>query len=427
MYRKWTFKYGIAAVVAAVLIITVAMFANPSFLPQVSGKSNFAIMLTDPPTVPAGTTQLNFTYSDLSLHVVQGDGTSQWLSVTGSGTVNSFALVNMTQTLASTTIPLNSTVDKIQFTISNVKAEINGTSYNVTTLSDTMVLQIANAHVNQTLSGVLVDFNPTLVQIQSADADGNLVSYYVLVPSANAFVVNDLSSAQIRVGTIVKLGENNRERMTRVVQSISNDLSISSASLSVNGNVTSLSVTLQNNGDFTFRISGVALSGKFNSPFDQPGFRMPGVRMGQRLGTTMIPFRINGTSLVVPPFGPGLMQPMNPQGNSVPSVVGTSYEPQTNGRFLGSMNKLGMGQGMQPMNPIIRVPDDRTGAAESSYIVLQPGQSVTLSFTGVISLHYGFLRDLSDTSMTPIVGNNYTIQLSGEGFQTATVTATAAS
>jgi hypothetical protein len=426
MYRKWTFKYGVAAVLAAVLIIAVAMFANPSFLPQASAKSNFAILLTDPPTVPAGTTQLNFTYSALSLHIVQGDGTSQWLSVTGSGTVNSFALVNMTQTLASTTIPLNSTVDKIQFTISNVKAEINGTSYSVTTLSDTMVLQIANAHVNQTLSGVLVDFNPTLVQIQSIDADGNLVSYYVLVPSANAVVVNDLSSAQIRVGTIVKLGQNNRERISRVVQSVSNDLSISSASLTVNGNVTSLSVTLQNNGDFTFRISGVALSGKFNTPFDQTDFHMPGVRMGQQLGTTMIPFRINGTSLVSP-FGPGLMQPMNPQGNNAPSVVGTSYEPQTNGRFFGVFGKPGMGQGMQPMNPIIRVPDDRTGAAESSYVVLQPGQSVTLSFTGVISLRYGFLRDLSDTSITPIVGNSYTIQLSGEGFQTATVTATVAS
>jgi hypothetical protein len=426
MYRKWTFKYGLAAVLAAVLIIAVAMFANPSFLPQVSGQSNFAILLTDPPTVPAGTTQLNFTYSALSLYVVQSDGTSQWLSVTGSGTVNSFALVNMTQTLASATIPLNSTVEKIQFAISNVKAEINGTSYNVTTLSDTMVLQIANAKVNQTLSGVLVDFNPTLVQIQSDDADGNLVSYYVLVPSANAVVVNDLSSAQIRVGTIVKLGEGNRERISRVVQSVSNDLSISSASLSINGNVTNFSVTLQNNGDFTFRIFGVALSGEFNTPFGQPDFQMPGARMGQQIGTTYIPFRINGTTLVSP-FGPGLMQPMNPQGNSAPSVVGTSFEHQTDNHFLGAMGKPGMGQGMQPMNPITRIPDDRTGAAESSYVVLQPNQSVTLSFTGVISLRYGFLRDLSDTSITPIIGNSYTIQLSGEGFQTASVTATAGS
>jgi hypothetical protein len=153
---------------------------------------------------------------------------------------------------------------------------------------------------------------------------------------------------------------------------------------------------------------------------------MPGERMGQRLGTTMIPFRINGTTLV-PPFASGLVQPMSSQGNSAPSVVGTSYESQTNGNFLGLMNKLGMGQGMQRVNPINRLPDDRTGAAESSYVVLQPGQSVTLSFTSVISMHYGFLRNFSDTSITPIVGNSYTIQLSGEGFQTATVTATAAS
>ena len=161
MTIKWTTKYGLSAVLAAALIISVVFIVNPSIMPQpVSGKASFAVMLTDPPIVPAGTTVLNITYSDISLHVTYTNGTSEWLSVGTSGTINSFALINMSQTIASTTIPTNTTVDKIQFTITNVNTEINGTTYSVTTLSNTLVMAVANSRVNQTLSGVLSRLQP---------------------------------------------------------------------------------------------------------------------------------------------------------------------------------------------------------------------------------------------------------------------------
>ena len=265
MNLKWTTKYGLAAVLTAALIISVVFIVNPSIMPQQAlGKSSFAVMLTDPPTVPAGTTVLNLTYSDISLEVTYANGTTEWVSVGTSGTVNSFALVNMTKTIASTTIPTGSSVDKIEFTIANVDAVINGTTYSVTTLSNTLVLSVANSKINQTLSGVLVDFNPTLVEIQSVDANGNAIDYYVLAPSATATVVTSLDQAQIRVGTIVKVGQNGQARLTNVVQDFSQDISITSASLSVDGNTTNLSMTLTNNGDLTFRIFGIMLQGQFN-------------------------------------------------------------------------------------------------------------------------------------------------------------------
>ncbi|MGA2524388.1 MAG: hypothetical protein ABSF65_09605, partial [Candidatus Bathyarchaeia archaeon] len=106
MTSKWTTKYSLAAVLTAVLVISIAFFANPSLVPkQASGQTSFAVLLTDPPVVPAGTTVLNLTYSDISLHVTYTNGTSQWLSVGTSGSVNSFELINMTKTIASTTIP----------------------------------------------------------------------------------------------------------------------------------------------------------------------------------------------------------------------------------------------------------------------------------------------------------------------------------
>ena len=423
MTRKWTTKYGLAAVVTAVLIISIAMFANPSIIPQqASAKSTFAVMLTDPPTVPSGTTVLNITYSDISLHITYANGSSNWVSVGASGTVNSFSLVNMSQTIASTTIPTNSTVDKIEFTITDASAMINGQTYNVTTLSNTLVMSVANSRINQTLSGVLIDFNPTLVQIQSTDADGNPVSYYVLVPSATAIVVNGLDSARVRVGTIVAIGQNDRVRISRVVESFAQNVTITAASLSVNGNQTTFSVTLQNQGDVTFRIFGLMLQGKFDSTRTTDaqiigGTLSPGNSQFPPQGpmTDIVPFAIDGNSLVPLLAGPAMMQPLEPSIRNGP-MMGMGGNGGMGGR---------LGPGTQPLGPQMGMHDDRTGAAADTYLALEPGQSVTLSFSGVIALQRGmFLQSLS-TVVSPIVGNSYTVSLMGEGFATFDVAATA--
>jgi hypothetical protein len=371
MSRKWTLKYGLAAVLVAIVVIAVALFANPITPSQTSASASFMVMLTDPPTVPAGTTVLNLTYSNVTLHVAFPNGTADWLPVNASGTVNLFSLVNYSQTIASTTIPNGSAVDKIQFTIAGVDAVVNGTMYNVTALSDTLVVSVANSQVNQTLSGVLIDFNPTLVQIQATDANGTLVYYYVLVPSATATIIGDLSKEQIKVGTIVELGQNNRAKLVHVVEEFSNNVTLT-ASLSVNGNVTSLSVTIKNEGNVTFRIFGLTLHGEFNATRTWKKGHMD-EEIFQRIHPDTIPFKVNGSSLI-PLFGTGQ--------------------------------------------------EDREDIVISS-LTLQPGQNVTLSFSGVIVLqpekgdmmHPAFV-------VTPIVGGNYTVRLMGEGFETFNVTAT---
>ncbi len=331
-------------------------------------------MLTDPPTVPAGTTVLNLTYSDVSLHVVYSNGTSAWLPVNANGTVNLFSLVNVSQTIASTIVPTDSKVDKIQFTIAGVEAEVNGTLYSVTALSNTLVISVANSQVNETLSGVLVDFNPTLVQIQATDSDGNLVNYYVLVPSATATVVTSLSKAQVKVGTIVELRQNDRERLVRVVQEFSKNVTIVSASLSVNGNATNLSVTLMNEGDITFKIFGLTLHGEFNATRTWKIKNWMGEMMREefieRIHPNTIPFKANDSSLI--------------------PLFGTNHDDD---------NKI-------------------------SSLTLAPGESATLSFSGVI----GFQPDIGMMKgpaivVTPITGNNYTVRLMGEGFETLNVTA----
>jgi hypothetical protein len=376
MSGKWTLKYGMAAVLVAIVVIAVVLYANPlSFTPDQTSAASFLVMLTDPPTVPAGTTILDLTYSNVSLHVTYPNGTALWLPVNASGTVNLFSLVNMSQTIASTTIPSGSAVDKIQFTIADVDAVVNGVMYNVTALSNTLVVSVKNSQVNQTLSGVLIDFNPTLVQIQATDANGTLVYYYVLVPSATATIIGDLSREQIKVGTIVELGQNNRVRLVHVVEEFSKNVTIVSASLSVNGNVTTLSVTIKNEGNVTFRVFGLTLHGEFNATRNWKK---------ERIHPDTIPFKVNGSSLI-PLFG-----------------------DQENHEH-DDENEHG----------------DKHEDMELSSLALQPGQSVTLSFSGVIALQpeKDFMKHPA-MIVTPIVGGNYTIRLMGEGFQTFDVTAT---
>jgi hypothetical protein len=323
--------------------------------------------------VPAGTTQLNLTYTDFLLHVIYPNGTAEWLPVGASGTVNLFSLVNMTQTLATITIPLNSTVDKVQFTIANVTAVINEQTYNVTSLSDTFVVKVANGAVNKTLSGVLIDFNPTLVQIQASDENDTTVYYYVLVPSANAIIVNELEPRHLKVGTIIKIGENNRVRLVRVKEDFSKNLTIVSATLTVNGNATGLSVTLKNEGNVAFRIFGLTLNGEFNTTQNwglKPFGRGWHVDCRVRIHPETIPFKLNGTSLI-PLYG-----------------VAGMYNP-------------------------------------FSSITIQPEETVTLNFDGVIALYTGWRHDQNPLfTITPIVDGNYTLRLMGEGFQTFTVKAT---
>lgn len=403
MSGKWTLKYGSAAVITAVAIIAISLIANPLILPTpIFAAASFAVMLTDPPIVPTGTTVLNLTYSEFSLHLTYPNATTEWLALTASGTVNLFSLINMSQTLATTTIPVGSLVDKIQFNIEEVKTIVNGTAYNVTTLSDTLVIKVDNGYVNQTISGVLLDFNPTLIQIQSTDAEDVLIYYYVLVPGATAIIIEDLSQEQIKVGTIIEITENNRVRLIRVHEEFKNNITIVSASLSLTGNNSSLEVTLRNDGNISFRIFGLTLHGEFNITQTKMIQNNIGNKVGhfnnkgsdnklvannyqndlhmwifEKIHPLTIPFKINDTSLI-PIFG-------NNQRNN-----------------------------------------DNEKDPNNYYLTIEPRQSVTLNFDGILELPLIERNNIKTNPkiITPIAGQEYILRLIGQGLETCNITAT---
>jgi hypothetical protein len=381
--RKWSLKYASAAVIAAAMIIAVTLIVNPIIPNQSFATSKFLVMLTDPPNVPEGTTQLNLTYSNISLHVTYPNQTDIWLPVQASGTVNLLALINMSKTLASTTIPANSEVDKIQFNIANVTTIVGGTEYKVTSLSSTINMTVNDRLVDLSLSGLLIDFNPTLVQIQSTGASEEIIYYYVLVPSATAHIVDRVQKEQSQIGTIVELDQQQKTQLYANSNEMMHNAIINSASLSVNGKTSTLDVTIKNEGNRAYDIYGLTLYGKFDSPSDS-----------QRVYQT-IPLKPDGLSLV-PFFGVGQQYNNINQGNV--------------NQAGGQNNNVNQG--------------NRNEQQELPSLNLQPGQETKLHFNSIISLSQQENQVTNQVTFVPIIANNYTLKIIGEGYLTFTLKAT---
>jgi len=374
--KSLVLKYGLSAVVLALAIIGSSLYTN-MIAPPASAKTNFAVMLTDPPNVPRGTTQLNITYSNIQLHVIYSDGNSNWLAAQESGEVNLLSLVNVTETIASLDLPTGSTVDKLQFTISNCEAKINGVVHPAIILSNKLVISIRARKLNGTNTGAIIDLRPTLVQINAKNEAGETISYYVLVPSATAIVKSNVAANKMHVGSRHQLGHDDNDELDEEFRNSSKHLAITSATLTVTGDKTKLIVIIKNSGTTTTTFSGITLHGDFavtpapalsynqgrgkpNEPDDDSSSDHP----------RTIPFKISGDNLI-------------------PLI---DYEEHGNGKGYPKLE-------------------------------LEPDQSVTLTFEGVIQLHPDSHGKGKPITITPIKGESYTIRVMGEGYQTSDLVA----
>ncbi len=395
--KNLALKYGLVAVVVALAIIGTSIYVNNTFNPTglttQSGQTNFLVMLTDPPNVPRGTTQLNVTYSSIQAHVVSSGGSS-WVAAQDSGRINLLSLVNVTQTIASVNLPTGSTVDKLQFKLSSAEAKINNIVYPVTMLSDTLLISIRETKLNGTKTGALIDLRPTLVQIDATNSTGGLVSYYVLSPSASAIVKSNLSDNQTKVGSKWRIGNDDNNKLDQEFRRLSNNVTVTQSSLSVSGNVTTFSVTLENVGKANATLFSLSLSGNFNV-------------------TPVTPFAVNNN------FGKGK--------SGMPGQGGRG-----GGMGQGGMGGAAFGMGRPDIvpfrisgNTLTPIFGDMLPMAEvgASRMVLKPGETATLTFSGVISLHIDGRGKSPHVAVTPVKGSSYKISMMGWASKPFTVTA----
>jgi Domain of unknown function (DUF4382) len=450
MASKQSMKYGVMAVALALAIVAVATVAYP-YLSSTSGPTtsksttgsatgqptgNFLVLLTDPPTVPAGTTQLNVTYNSISIQVKYTNGSSVSVPVTASGTVNLLSLVNVSQTIGSTNIPTGSTVNSIQFTISSASATVNGQTYPVTMLSSQLVVPIRNGQVlDQTRSAALLDLSPTLVEVDATNSTGGAVTYYVLVPSATAIVKSNVNQGQENVGTTSQLDQNDKNDLKNAQQTGMANVTITSATLHTAGNATTFSVTLKNQGNANATIFGLTLHGNFSSSATPPNTCTQTTSSTSTTSTTSK----SSTSTTSTSSTTSTTTSSSSSHGNEGNPPGKSSSTTANGQGEGQ----GQGQGHEgctqgniahdhpdtipfKVNATTLVPlfGDGSDHSGSSAVTLKAGQSITLTFTGVIGVKTDNSQHGQNQIIGAISGNSYTLRLDGEGFQTAQVTAT---
>ncbi len=259
--------YVISAIIAVAIIAGAVLFLGqpasnnsgalstttlPQSVMQVLNTSRLSVQLTDPPTVPNGTTSLIINYSDISAHLSSGTNSSGWVNGTGSGSVNLLSIVNTTQIMGNVTLAKNATINMVRFYISGAWIVINNTKYNVTVPSGMITAHITSANRLRSTSSAILDLSPVIATIYT-----NNSTIFVMVPSVRAIVV---PTATINLHTGLKVGFSSN--ITNQLNDLRPNITIRSINLIANtNNSTSIVVAVQNMGETNVTINNIALFG----------------------------------------------------------------------------------------------------------------------------------------------------------------------
>ncbi|MDG6927820.1 MAG: hypothetical protein JRN01_05080 [Nitrososphaerota archaeon] len=234
----------IAAVIVVVIIAGASAYyyyEKTTYVPTVKTVPYY-VMLTDPPLVPAGTSSLNLTYSNVAVHIVNGS----WIYLNSTGTVNLMQLNSVAQVIGQTSLPAGSEIDRILFVIASVKIDVNGTVSNVYMASNTITAPVINPQGVEAPSSGVLDLNPVVNTVYVGSEP-----LYILQTGAAA-----VNLANVNVTSLTKIN------MTQVYNPISQFLKLSeTVSLSGSGKNTDLTISVYNNGNDSVEISGFQVFG----------------------------------------------------------------------------------------------------------------------------------------------------------------------
>ncbi|MGC8676537.1 MAG: hypothetical protein ACP5T3_03440 [Candidatus Micrarchaeia archaeon] len=238
-------------IILGLLAYLAATYTRPSVSPVTTVLPGYTVMaqLTDPAHVPNGTQSLNMSYSSVRFHAV-GAGVSQWYNTGASGKINLLGLVNISKTLGTATIPLNSIVDEIAFNITGMSITINGTTYPVAVPNSTVLVHL-QAKVNAS-SSILADLTPTVVTIITNSSQ----PVFVMVPSVKAIIIPGVNASASATG-YAPVSAAEHEKLERIAPNIT----ITSAKLSSVDNITSISITVKNNANTSATLRNLLIYG----------------------------------------------------------------------------------------------------------------------------------------------------------------------
>ncbi|MCL5238888.1 MAG: winged helix-turn-helix domain-containing protein [Candidatus Marsarchaeota archaeon] len=438
------------AAALAVLLGVIAFFAfGVAGFGSVGTGHSVVFSLTDPPSVPNGTTSLNITYSSLRAHYIgSGNSSSAWVSGSGNGSLDLMSLINTSQVIGTGSVPANSMINIISFDISSAYIVINGTKYNVTVPSGNLTVPVTIGGRITSNSSLLIDLSPVVASIFTDNS-----TVFVLVPSAKAVVLGN-QTERAQIGERQALTHYESEELNATTPSIS----ITSESFRVvNNSTTQIGVTVKDNSNVSVTLRHVILNGvpdvvvsplganaTMKAEIDAiPNF-LPvmantnetvqananaGVDMGARTGTSVgvqahDAGNVEGNDLGVQALVNGVHVRVFGNGSNINGSYGldTADSAKLNSlvREGADVKSLRVLNFIVTSNGTLALPFLGAGASpemqtcdncfqnDSGY-VLQAGSSVNLTFSGQIDYANGHIR------VTPINGSLWELTVIGDG------------
>ena len=376
--KRDTIRYGAAAAVLALIIIAGSIYFTSSIGTRSSlqgSEGQLDILLTDPPTVPQGVTAVFVTYSDIAVHVSGAGNQSGWTTVNGQGTIDLMQLVNVSTTIAAVKVT-SGVYNALRFNVTSSEVTYSGKNYTAfVPRAELTVVIPGGIQVNATASSAaLIDMNPTVVNIGSQ--------------SDPEFIVNTQASC-FRIPGSVYNSKMDFRGYTMSLNSTAwwrNSLETYTSAIQItNVTLTSgvLSVTIKNTGNQSVNLTTTTVTPVGNMCAYLPGGSQTSFGGGRDHRQNGLPQCLSGSAYFE-------------------VLQNGTLEQIADWSLTGSTPQFTLGSNLQAV------------FTNSGY-QLAAGKSVTLTFTGTVSLGFS-LRQMPQSTSAPgvVSGDQYDITVIGQ-------------
>jgi hypothetical protein len=351
-------------------------------------KGNLSVLLTDPPTVPAGVTAVYVTYSNVAVHVGSAGNQTGWTDANATGTIDLLKMVNVSTTIATVKVSTG-VYNALRFNVSSAQVTYNGVNYTAfVPRAELTVLIPGGIQVNSTTSaGAIIDMHPTVLNIGSRSTPE-----FIVDTAASVFGLppGTITRTLERIGTLIRI--DNLQWWQHINEQYTYTIQITGASVT-NG---SLSVTVNNTGTQSVTLGTIIVA-----------------PVGSECATPAANASQNQ------PRGEGRAVPLCFSGSSI-FLVQNDSSLRSVSTFVLPVIKQILGHGQNGNGQSTNTTSTSTAYPGRTGYSLAPGQSVTLTFTGTISFGFAF------GGRTPpgvLTGDQYQITAVGQQSLAETVVA----
>jgi hypothetical protein len=169
--------------------------------PPPNGTGDLSVLITDPPTVPTGVTNVYITFENLGIHVSGAANDSGWHILDVQGQIDLMSVINSTQTVATANIT-SGKFNALEFNVTSATVTFQGSNYTADLVyqEHTLFVPIIGgiSVTNGEPSAAVIDVSPTVLLL------GNLTNpTFAFIPSATAYTIpaQSVSTLHLQVGS----------------------------------------------------------------------------------------------------------------------------------------------------------------------------------------------------------------------------------